>query len=169
VTHVPDPAWRVVYDASSLWFPAWSVAAWGLVAGAIGGALLRGARRLGRAETVARWTRWAGTTLAIFGPAWTVVMGVGLYGEHARLRDALRSGDYTTVVGFVHDRPSISDGSDPAWVVESGPTAHWYRYGIRWWGPGYRRLGPGDAGLRDGAEVRIADVDGRIARIEVRD
>lgn len=149
-----DPAYRLVYDASRLAFPAWRVALPGLLAGALGALLLR-----------ARAARWIGTTLAIFGPAWTVVMGAGLYGEHARLRRALATGNAGIVEGVVHDRPP-GDGS--AWVVESGPTAHWYRYSASPLAAGYHRARPGDGGLRDGDVVRLADVDGAIARLEVR-
>jgi hypothetical protein len=64
----------------------------------------------------------------------------------------------------VHDRPA-RDGS--AWVVESGPTAHWYRYSASALTPGYHRAGPADGGLRDGDSVRVTDVNGRIAKILV--
>jgi hypothetical protein len=52
-------------------------------------------------------------------------------------------------------------------VVESGDVAHWYRYDGSRLAVGYRRAGPGDGGLRDGARVRLADVGGRVARVEV--
>ncbi|MBV9880868.1 MAG: hypothetical protein JO180_10260 [Gemmatirosa sp.] len=152
---------EVLYDAARVWFPAWPAAAAGLAAGALGAALLLGARRAGRrGVNVAR----AGTVLAILGPGWALVIGAGLYGEHARLRAALRAGTFTQYDGLVHDRPS-ADGS--AWVVESGRAAHWYRYARAGLGaPGYRRAGPGTGGLRDGDSVRVADVEGKIARLE---
>lgn len=170
MTLPPDTlAYRLVYDATRLAFPAWPVAAWGIPAALLGTALLRWGGS-GRAA------RWAGTTLAIFGPAWVVIMGAGLYNEHARLRSALRSGEFSVVEGVVYDRPPLAPGSDgdaaePAWVVESGPaerpTAHWYRYAGTRLTPGYHRARPGDGELRDGTRVRLADVGGRIARVEV--
>ena len=153
---------RLLYDAARVWFPAWPAAAAGLVAGALGALLLwLGARRGGRRGVAIART---GTVLAILGPGWALVIGAGLYGEHARLRAALRAGMFTQFEGLVHDRPS-ADGS--AWLVESGRAAHWYRYARFGLGaPGYRRAGPGTGGLRDGDSVRVADVDGKIARLE---
>ena len=152
---------EVLYDAARVWFPAWPAAAAGLAAGAVGAALLLGARRAGRrGANMAR----VGTVLAILGPGWALVIGAGLYGEHARLKSALRDGTFTQYDGLVHDRPS-ADGS--AWLVESGHAAHWYRYGHAGLGaPGYLRSGPGSGGLRDGDSVRVADIDGKIARLE---
>jgi hypothetical protein len=151
----------LLYDADRVWFPAWPVAAWGLVAGLAGAALLLVARRGARRSSVI--VRAAATVLAILGPAWAVVIGAGFYGEHARLRAALRARTFSTVEGIVHDR-FARDGS--AWLVESGRAAHWYGYAASRLAPGYHRAGPGTGGLRDGDSVRIADVDGRIARVE---
>jgi len=146
---------RLLYDAGLVWFPTWPVAAAGLAAGLVGVSLL-----LARGAAARR----VGTTLAILGFGWAAVIGAGLYGEHARLAAALRDGAFTVVEGTVHDRPS-ADGS--AWVVESGPAAHWYRYAGTGLATGYHRARPGAGGLRDGDSVRLADVDGRIARLEV--
>ena len=73
------------------------------------------------------------------------------------------------VEGVVYDRPSGTpkDVEGASWVVEAGPTAHWYRYDRSPLAVGYRRSAPGTGGLRDGARVRIADIGGRIARLEV--
>lgn len=157
-------AYRLVYDATRVWFPAWPIAAAGLVALGAGVALLALARR---GVVRHRAASAAGTALAIFGAMWALVMGAGLYGEHARLATALRAGDVTLVEGTVHDRPVVG-GAEPAWVVESGEQAHWYRYSGSPLAAGYHRAGPGDGGLGDGAVVRVSDVDGKIARIEVR-
>jgi len=53
------------------------------------------------------------------------------------------------------------------WVVEDSSKAYWYRYDRSPLAVGYRRSAPGTGGLRDGSRVRIADIGGRIARIEV--
>jgi hypothetical protein len=92
-----------------------------------------------------------------------------LYAQHARLRAALRGGGYTTVEGVVHDFVAPGDERLPRrqLLVESGPEAHWYPYALSRLSPGYRRPSPRGGGLRDGARVRIADVGGVIARLEV--
>ena len=155
----------VVYDATRVWFPGWPVVGGGVAMALAGAALLRHSRRSAPTATAARWI---GTVLAVTGPACALLLGGGLYAQHARLRSALRVGDYIAVEGLVYDRPAGARGdAGESWVVESGETAHWYRYERSRLGAGYRRAGPGDGGLRDGDRVRIADVKGRIARLEV--
>ena len=158
---VPQPtAHRVLYDASDLWFPAWPLAVAGIAVGLVGVGLLR---RAGEGRVLARTV---GSVLAVFGPTWALVVGTALVVQHARLRAALGDGSFTLVEGVVYDRPP-GDAGDASWVVESGARAHWYRYGRVWWTAGYQRRAPGSGGLHDGSQVRIADVRGRIARIEV--
>ena len=152
-------AWTVVYDVARVALPGWRLALVGLAVGAAGLALLRVAR--GRVAV-----RAVGTTLAIFGPFGALVVGGGVFAQHARLRAAVRAGTASVVEGTVYDRPPSA--AEPSWVVEEdGGRAHWYRYDDSAFGIGYRRRGPGDGGLRDGARVRLTDVGGRIARVEV--
>ncbi len=99
--------YAVVYDAASHWFPAWPLAACGIVVGVVGLALLQDAHK----RRWAKGARIAGSTLTVLGLGWTLLMGPGLYAQHARLRTALEK--------------------------------------------------------QNGAHVRIADVGGRIARLEV--
>jgi hypothetical protein len=95
--------------------------------------------------------------------------GGGLYAQHGQLRSALAERSYVAVEGVVYDSPqgAAKDVDGKSWVVESGRTAHWYRYDSSPLSVGYRRSAPGTGGLRDGARVRIADVGGRIAKLEV--
>jgi hypothetical protein len=158
-----DPAsYRLVYDAAALRFPGWWIPVAGLPAAALGAALLR---RRGRRQTAEA----LGLVLAIFGGAWTVVSGVGLYAQHARLRAALASGAYTTVEGLVYDGSEAATHQRPAgsWRVDAGRASYWYRYSASPFTPGYRRPRPGAGGVPAGARVRIADVSGRIARLEI--
>ena len=159
-------AYRVVYDARESVFPAWPVAVIGLLVAILGARLLWYA---GRWASGARLARVAGTVLATMGLAWALVVGGGLFWQHRQLRVALQSGGYLTVQGEVYDEPPGvgADADDASWVVVSGPVAHWYRYTSSRLGTGYRREGPGAGGLRTGSRVRIADVGGRIARLEV--
>ena len=147
-------------------FPAWPVAAVGLVVAAAGVGLGAYMRRRAVTSTVAQTVV---TSAIIFGVSWSLLVGGGLYAQHGQLRRALREGSFVSVEGVVYDRPpgAAKDASGASWVVESGKTAHWYRYDRSLLAVGFRRAGPGTGGLEDGARVRIADIGGRIARIEL--
>ena len=158
--------YRVIYDASQLRFPAWPVASVGLVVALAGVALGAYLRRRGITSAAARTVV---TSAIIFGVSWSLLVGGGLYAQHGQLRSALAERSYVAFEGVVYDSPqgAAKDPDGKSWVVESGSTAHWYRYDSSPLSIGYRRSAPGAGGLRDGARVRIADVGGRIARIEV--
>ena len=159
-------AYRVIYDAAQLPFPAWPVASVGLAVAVAGVGLGAYLRRRGTASAVARTVL---TSAVIFGVSWSLLVGGGLYAQHRQLRSALRDRSFVSVEGVVYDSPpgAARDVNGKSWVVESGKTAHWYRYDSSPLSVGYRRSAPGTGGLRDGARVRIADVGGRIARLEV--
>jgi hypothetical protein len=157
---------EVVYDAAKLAFPAWPLALLGLAVAAAGiglGAYFR-QRKIdsGLAQTVV-------TSAIIFGVSWTLLVGGGLYAQHNQLRRELDEGSFVPVEGVVYDNPpgAMKDAQPNSWVVEAGKVAHWYRYDSSPLAVGYRRTGPGTGGLRDGSKVRIADIGGRIARVEV--
>ena len=163
---IASATYQVIYDAAAVRFPAWPIASVGLLVAAIGigvGAYLRQ-----RALTSAI-ARSAVTSAIIFGVSWALLVGGGLYAQHSQLRSALEEGSVVHVEGIVYDSPpgAARDADGKSWVVESGTTAHWYRYDSSPLAVGYRRAAPGTGGLRDGARVRIADVGGRIARVEV--
>ena len=161
-------AYRVVYDAAQLRFPAWPVASVGLAVALAGvglGAYLR------RRRVTSAAARTVVTSAIIFGVSWSLLVGGGLYAQHGQLRSALAERSYMPVEGVVYDSPqgASKDVNGKSWVVESGRTAHWYRYDSSPLSVGYRRSAPGTGGLRDGARVRIADVGGRIARLEIQE
>jgi hypothetical protein len=161
-------AYRVIYDAAELRFPAWPVASVGLAVALAGVALGAYLRRRGITSAAASTVV---TSAIIFGVSWTLLVGGGLYAQHGQLRSALAERSYVAVEGVVYDSPQgpAKDAEGRSWVVESGKTAHWYRYDRSPLTVGYRRRAPGTGGLHDGARVRIADVGGRIARLEVEE
>jgi len=152
----------MVYDAAAARFPGWWVAAAGLPAAALGVTLLRRGAR-------GRSTEMLALLLAIFGGAWVLVTGIGLYAQHARLRAALASNAYTPVEGTVYDggAGAADDPTGGSWRVDAGRETHWYRYSGSPFTPGYRRTRSGSGPVTAGARVRIADVRGRIARLEL--
>jgi hypothetical protein len=158
--------YQVIYDAARIRFPAWPVASIGLLVAAFGVGLGAYFRRRAVTSPVARMVV---TSAIIFGVSWALLVGGGLYAQHGQLRSALEEGSVVHVEGVVYDSPPgvDRDNDGRSWVVESGPAAHWYRYDSSPLAVGYRRTAPGTGGLRDGARVRIADIGGRIARIEV--
>ena len=158
--------YRVIYDAAQLRFPAWPVAVVGLAVAIAGVGLGAYLRRRAVTSAVARTVV---TSAIIFGVSWSLLVGGGLYAQHEQLRGELRDGSFVRVEGVVYDSPrGPADGVVAgSWVVESGTTAHWYHYDRSPLAVGYRRTAPATGGLRDGSHVRIADVGGRIARLEV--
>jgi hypothetical protein len=163
---MPIATTQVLYDASRSLFPAWPVATVGLVVAAAGVGLGAYFRSRGVRSSVAQTVV---TSAIIFGVSWSLLVGGGLYAQHSQLRRELKEGSVVRVEGVVYDSPpGASQGENAgSWVVESGTTAHWYHYDRSPLAVGYRRSGPGTGGLRDGARVRIADVGGRIARLEL--
>jgi len=159
---VGPTAYELIYDAATLRFPGWWVAAVGLPVAALGVALLR-------RPATGRRTEALGLLFATFGGGWALLSGVGLYAQHARLRTALGSGAYTVVEGVVYEDGGSAAGrpGGGAWRVDAGSVAYWYRYSGSPFTPGYRRARPAAGGVTAGAQVRIADVAGRIARLEV--
>lgn len=83
------------------------------------------------------------------------------------LRTALASGGYEVVEGPIHDFvPGDREGHRPeSFSVTTRGRTHSYRYRHSMREPGFHRsAGP----MRAGMHVRIADVDGHITRLEVK-
>ena len=164
---IESAAFEVIYDAARLRFPAWPVASIGLAVAAAGVGLGAYLRRRANPSTIARTFV---SSAIIFGVSWAVLVGGGLYAQHEQLRRALEEGSYVRVEGLVYDRPPVAnkDVEGPSWVVEAAnQVAHWYRYDRSLLAVGYTRSGPGAGGIKNGARVRIADIGGRIARVEI--
>ena len=159
-------AYDVIYDATRIRFPALSIAMIGLAIAALGVGLGAYFRSRGVKSMAAQTLV---TSAIIFGVSWTLLVGGGLYAQHGQLQRALREGSFVRVEGIVYDEPpgAATDAEGPSWVVDAGGTAHWYRYDRSPLAVGYRRSAPGTGGLHNGARVRIADIGGRIARLEV--
>jgi hypothetical protein len=106
------------------------------------------------------------TRLAVLATSLTLIVVLTTqYVGHRRLRNRLRAGQYEAVEGFV---TIFLPGGGSSHRVESFDVGrHTYTYWTSRWSPGFRR-GPGpNAVLRDKAYVRIADVDGKIAKLEI--
>jgi hypothetical protein len=94
------------------------------------------------------------------------VLTVVGYSERNWLRNRLRNGEYTQVEGHVQDFiPGDRQGHrEESWSVRSKGETYTYRYRTPDQVPGFHQsAGP----IREGQRVRIADVDGYIARLEI--
>jgi hypothetical protein len=112
-----------------------------------------------------RSVRWLGAAVAAISLLATRGSYVEVRGD-AEFRRRLDAGEYTLVEGVVtHYVPGRRDGhGDEEWTVSGGGRTHRYRFSSAVHEGGYGEiLGP----VKQGSRVRIAEVDGRIARLEV--
>ncbi|MBB4636554.1 hypothetical protein [Longimicrobium terrae] len=97
-----------------------------------------------------------------------VATSASRYRDVSSLRARLASGEYERVEGRVENFVPGDRGGhrEESWTVVSGGRTYRYRYAHSRDVPGFHAsAGP----VRAGARVRIADVDGRIARLEVEE
>ena len=105
--------------------------------------------------TVATVLLMVAAALVVIPYAWTT-----------RLRNHLRRGEYVLVEGRVEDFVPGDRGGhrEESWTVRSGGRTHAYRYSTASMIPGFHR---GGGPIRAGIHLRVADVDGYIARLEI--
>jgi hypothetical protein len=114
----------------------------------------------------ARAYRRIGLRVALAAFAAAVAVGWLELTAHARFRGALDRGEYTTVEGRVFNFKQGDRGGhrDERFSVRSSGRVHTYRYRHSRPEPGFHQShGP----VHEGIRVRIADVDGAIARLEI--
>ena len=158
------PAYQLIYDARlEDQVPSWSVVAVPVFFGGIGLAILIG-------TFVARNREGLGN-LRFLG---AMMLAISLWGgyenwvtvrEDAASRRGLDSGGYAVVEGVVTRYwPGNRQGRHEEWIVESDGVA--YRYALRT-RVVEREDGAALGPVREGSRVRILEVDGRIARLEL--
>jgi hypothetical protein len=116
--------------------------------------------RAGRMRRVGMWMAFA--AVLVCGSGWWVD-----WSGKDRLRTALESGEYTVVEGAVteFERGDRGGHSDERFTVISSGRPYTYAYRSSHAEPGFHEShGP----IREGMHLRIADVGGYIARLEVR-
>ncbi|HEV7589063.1 MAG TPA: hypothetical protein VGO40_13175 [Longimicrobium sp.] len=160
--------YKVVYDASTEVLSEWALPAVLLVLVAVGLVVWRYPGLLGRPFEVIG--RSVGAIFACVAALLFVIAATTLYMDNSRLRAALQTGSYRVVEGIVTDFVPGDPGDHFAesWSVRSGTSVHHYQYVASQATPGYRRTLPHGGQIRNGLRVRIAEVDGRIARLEIR-
>ncbi len=176
------PVYRVIYDVrdasdATPFLMMGLFAAIGLTLWAVGradvwllsrfGAVPAGpGQEMGFVERAARMRRWGMIVLLFALP----VFGFGgwmEWSEQERLGRALESGKYTVVEGPIIDfvRGNANAHRYEEFAIISNGQRHTYRYSASNRVPGFHQSqGP----IREGMHLRIADIRGYIARLEVR-
>jgi hypothetical protein len=154
----------VVFDIAVVGYRNWTFPAFGLIFVAIALAVLayRSWRPVPNRPLLGRLWPYAYLALSV---AW-VALALGLsYPSYQRLRGALESGRFTVVEGTVTNFvPMPPEGHRLEQFEVAG---HSYAYSDFVVTPGFNNTQSHGGPIRDGLRVRIADVDGEIARLEI--
>ena len=157
--------YRLVYDVATAGYTDWKFPAEGLVLALVCTVMLV----LDRRHPSERWrpvTLMGGIGVGVL----TAVTSFCITFEGYRtLRDAERSGKFIVVEGIVRNfQPSDpGDHTDESWDVESNGRVYHFAYVASTLTPGFRNPAVHGGPIQGGLRVRIADVDGYIARLEV--
>jgi hypothetical protein len=108
--------------------------------------------------------------LLLFGCAWTIGLFVVASTSYLGVLVPYLRGHYIEVHGRIQNfQAGDPDGHrEETWSVAADDGTHTYTYNPYRLVGGYSRVSMANGPLRNGAEVRVADVRGQIARLEVR-
>jgi len=158
--------YTVVFDARNAGVPGWEAIPIALFFVALTYSKRQVPSSKPRAPALAWFLRNA---LFIFACTAAVVTTLVTVGSTLRVRYRLDHGDYTVVEGVVSDFvPGDWIGHrHELWRVRSGDKDYWYTYSKSIITSGFRQTQEEGGPIRNGVRVRIADMDGLIARLEV--
>ena len=156
--------YTTVFDVARDGFVEWKFPAVGLIGVAVGAGMLVYYWRQPKVRGTGLKRVFALFYLT-FAILWTVASFTSLYSEYAHLRDALVTGRYTVVEGVVTNfKPAPAEGhADEEFDV----ARHHYSFSDYVVIAAYHRSRSHGGAFREGLRVRIADVEGQIARLEV--
>jgi hypothetical protein len=158
--------YEVVFDCAEAGYRNWRFPAYGLIPVGIGIWMLVRDRRLARQQPgVARARPWRAYYITVFGSLWVTIAFIGTFRDYWLLSAALRSGNYEVVEGTVtRFTPMTKGGPAKESFFVNG---HYYEYSD--WGvsAGFNNMEARGGPIRQGLRVRIADVGGEIARLEI--
>ena len=154
--------YRLIFDATTVRYPVWPwllplalFAAFGLV-------LVRFPNLYGQRS---RFMRAVGTLLTIVGLGSALFIWHVRTGQRHKVIGALRDGHYALVEGRVSGfRPGAPTSHPPE---EFDVNGHHYRYAPAEELYSFNHVAGAGGPIHDGVQVRIADVDGLIARLEI--
>jgi hypothetical protein len=155
---------ELIFDANEAGYRQWWFPAVGLIFVAVGSAFLIYRRRYPSPglSGPARAFPYLFTGFAVF---WVSFTFVGTFYEYWQLRQALRSGHFETVEGkVVNFVPMPPSGHANERFDVNG---HHYEYSDYEVSAGFNNSQSHGGPIREGITVRIADVRGKIARLEI--
>jgi len=155
---------ELIYDANAAGYRQWWFPAYGLIFVAIGlGILIY--QHMNPLPTRSIWHRIFPFLFAGFAVLWVSIAFVSTFSDYWELRQALRSGQFVTVEGKVVDfvRMPVAGHANERFNVNG----HHYEYSDFQVTAGFNNTQSHGGPLREGLIVRIADVHGRIARLEI--
>jgi hypothetical protein len=156
--------YRVVYDIRHAMPNDWWLIMISLVLGPVGYGIYRQAHRFESSKTgfVGLFLVFMAGLVALF------VMGGSLL-PYLGLRSHVARGAYRVIEGtvrsFVPGDPG--DHRSESWVLQSWSDSIRYSYSPSIVGAGYDQTAPHGGQVREGVRVRVWDVGGRIARLEI--
>ena len=149
--------YHLVYSVIDEGYTTWPFAAAGLIFVIAGLLALRFSKK--------RWSAWS---LLLFAVFWCTTAFVATYREYATLRNALRDGTATLVEGpVVNFSPEPALGHAPERFDVAG--THFAYQGVGGVSAAFNRSKPKGGPIREGVQVRIWHVQGKIARLELGD
>jgi hypothetical protein len=157
------PHYEVIYSVITAGYRWWPIVIFGFVALATCVAILLAQRRF--PATVKRpWHRPVGIFVLAFVFSMSADAAWSTHRKYTELCRRLRAGEFDLVEGTVEGLIQ-AEGKTPEGFTVSGHRYAGYRsFDLT---PGYHADVANGGTLRDGMQVRIADVDGAIARLEV--
>jgi hypothetical protein len=150
------------FDVTNTTYGNWWFGLVGLVFVGVGILMIRNPGLFRQSPAFVRGFGWF---FVVFASLWTIGASMGPYQEYQGLRRAVRDHTYLVVEGIVTDFvPGRSDGHPPESFNVAG---HRYSYSPYVVTSGFNQITARGGPIRPGLRVRIADVHGVMARLEV--
>jgi hypothetical protein len=156
---------EVVFDAAEAGYRQWWFPAFGLIFVAIGLGMLVYRRKYPSIER-SRWSRIFPHLFTGFAVFWVLITFAITFSDYWELRQSLRSGQFEVIEGTVVDFvPMPAHGHAMESFTVNG---HRYEFSDYVVTAGFNNTQSHGGPIREGLTVRIADVRGKIARLEIR-
>ena|ERR1700730_13555204 len=155
---------ELVFDANQAGYRQWWFPAFGLILVAVFSGFVIYDRRQ-TTHLLSPMRRAIMYLGAVFSILWVLATFLGTFSDYWTLRQALRSGHFETVEGKVTDFvPMPAEGHALERFTVNG---HHYEYSDFMVTAGFNNTQSHGGPIKEGLLVRIADVSGQIARLEI--
>lgn len=156
--------YRVVFDVVQAGFKDWHFSAFGLIFVVIGTGMLIYRLKNPAKDSTFR-TRIFPYAFTAFACLWTTTSFWVTFSDYRHLREALLNGKYTVVEGTVTDFVPMPYSGHA--MEKFNVNGHHYEYSDYNVVAGFNNTQSHGGPIRQGLKVRIADVDGQIAKLEI--